>query len=190
MPLFGQKTLYYPLGYGYCQCGCKKVTQQDQSGTYVRHITGHQSLPTPSEKIQKDSSPPLNAKKYFSPDQALLDKFFALNSQHNLLCAQITLSREEIELVIKMIRGFWKDSIDGRDVVIEKLRLILRSLDFPVEPSFEAKGTMQGSIPSKIGEKTGSYPLGYGFCQCGCNKLTKLNPDGIWAIYIEGHQPR
>jgi hypothetical protein len=40
-----------------------------------------------------------------------------------------------------------------------------------------------------IGEKTPSYPFGYGFCQCGCHHITKLNPDGVWASYVEGHEP-
>src|SRR3989304_5789011 len=40
-----------------------------------------------------------------------------------------------------------------------------------------------------LGDKTPSYPFGYGFCQCGCNKLTKLDSDGIWASYLDGHEP-
>lgn len=52
---------------------------------------------------------------------------------------------------------------------------------------------MPNSNP-RIGDKLPFYPFGYGLCQCGCNKLTQLkmtqaNPDGIWAMYIEGHEP-
>ena len=52
---------------------------------------------------------------------------------------------------------------------------------------------MPNSNP-RIGDKTLFYPFGYGWCQCGCNKLTQLkiteaNPDGIWATYMEGHEP-
>jgi hypothetical protein len=46
----------------------------------------------------------------------------------------------------------------------------------------------------KIGERTPLYPFGYGWCQCGCNRLTRLNltqsnPEGTWARYIKGHEP-
>jgi restriction endonuclease-like protein/AAA domain-containing protein len=40
-----------------------------------------------------------------------------------------------------------------------------------------------------VGDKTPSYPLGYGFCQCGCKKLTQLSSDGLWALYLNGHEP-
>jgi hypothetical protein len=40
-----------------------------------------------------------------------------------------------------------------------------------------------------LGDKTPSYPFGYGFCQCGCKKLTQLKSDGIWASYCDGHEP-
>jgi hypothetical protein len=40
-----------------------------------------------------------------------------------------------------------------------------------------------------LGEKTSVYPHGYGFCQCGCEKLTQMNSDHLWISYIDGHQP-
>jgi hypothetical protein len=48
-------------------------------------------------------------------------------------------------------------------------------------------GYMSDSNP-RIGEATPLYPFGYAFCQCGCGHITKLNPDGVWASYIEGHE--
>jgi hypothetical protein len=52
---------------------------------------------------------------------------------------------------------------------------------------------MPNSNP-RIGDKLPLYPFGYGWCQCGCKKITQLkiteaNSDGIWAMYIEGHEP-
>src|SRR5262249_61567706 len=45
------------------------------------------------------------------------------------------------------------------------------------------------TLKPAIGDKTPSYPFGYGFCQCGCEKITWLKSDGVWALYRDGHEP-
>jgi hypothetical protein len=40
-----------------------------------------------------------------------------------------------------------------------------------------------------LGEKNSMYPHGYGFCQCGCEKLTQMDSAHKWIAYIDGHQP-
>ena len=45
-----------------------------------------------------------------------------------------------------------------------------------------------------MGKRTPLYPHGYGYCQDGCGKITRLiiteaSPNGVWASYIENHQP-
>lgn len=65
----------------------------------------------------------------------------------------------------------------------------LWNLGAEADPPVEKNATMPGPIPS-IGDKTSSYPFGYGYCQCGCRQFTKMiSTDGVWvwAKYIEGH---
>ena len=40
--------------------------------------------------------------------------------------------------------------------------------------------------PSLV-EKTSLYPFGYGFCQCGCGKLTRVNFEPTWASLLDRH---
>jgi len=42
-----------------------------------------------------------------------------------------------------------------------------------------------------IGEKSPEYPFEYGFCQCGCGRVTQLIlSKGIWERFINDHQVR
>ena len=45
-----------------------------------------------------------------------------------------------------------------------------------------------------FGDKARSYPFGYGYCQCGCNKITQMSrsssgEEWVWDLYCEGHGP-
>ena len=41
-----------------------------------------------------------------------------------------------------------------------------------------------------FGEKTEEYPIGYGYCQCGCGKLAPTLSNGIYLHFISTHNPK
>jgi hypothetical protein len=42
----------------------------------------------------------------------------------------------------------------------------------------------------KIGEISESYPLGFGYCQCGCQARTKIYREGMASLFVPGHNNR
>lgn len=56
-----------------------------------------------------------------------------------------------------------------------------------------ATGTRMNNLPGRrtrepsFGQKTRNYPLGYGYCQCGCGLRTERHASGIHSMFLQGH---
>jgi len=136
MPSIGQKTNYYPFGYGYCQCGCKRSTRVQTNGYHARYISGHEYLRQLRDKAAQDPAehssdgyrPP--ATKYIDQTKGLVDLVAELSEKEQYLRSEVQLIHAEIELVLlKLLKDFWKANDAGRAAVTERLQNILKRLD-------------------------------------------------------------
>jgi hypothetical protein len=136
MPNIGQKTTYYPLGYGYCQCGCKRSTRVQTNGYHARYISGHEHLrqlrnESAQYAVDNSSGQSLPSRaKYIDQTKGLVDLVAELTDKEQRLRSDVQVIRAEIELALKLIRDFWKENNNtGRVVVTEKLQGILNRLE-------------------------------------------------------------
>jgi hypothetical protein len=150
-PSFGQRTRFYPFGYGYCQCGCKGTTERFSSGIYPMYLPGHHSSDsnlksqesTGDKDIEvinpatlkagerllrgtKDSPPPsVSPKRFVAPDQPLLELYVNLVQKHELLELQMNRVCLEIENTITLIKNVWRGSASEKQLVVEELQAML-----------------------------------------------------------------
>lgn len=153
-PSFGQKTRFYPFGYGYCQCGCKGVAEQFPSGTYPMYVPGHHSSDTnpksqnstgegnirlmdpaalkAGERLTRVSikqlRPTLSPKSFVAPERPLLELYLDLVRKHELLELQIEGVRLDIENTITLVKNLWRGSASEKQFVVEKLQAVLNAL--------------------------------------------------------------
>ena len=138
-PPFGQKTRLYPFRYGYCQCGCNQRTQQTGSGIYPMYLPGHHPIDPTTLKSSgfghRPSAPKnkeplsLTPKGYITEHQELLDLYLDLNFKQQQLLLEVQVLRRNIEMTLKLIKDLWKGSEKGKQLVMEKLREALTSLE-------------------------------------------------------------
>jgi hypothetical protein len=159
-PRIGDKLPFYPFGYGWCQCGCNKLTQLNMTeanpdGIWAMYIEGHEPIHE-TENSSEESAPkqlglrPVKCpadqndpksigphdpvyravgKKYVATEKGLLDLFCDLVFKYNLLQLEVKFIREKIWIATKLINDFWKDKHGAKELVMEKLKEALTSLE-------------------------------------------------------------
>lgn len=135
MPFVGQKTNYYPFGYGYCQCGCKGSTRVQTNGYHARYVSGHEYLRQFRDKVPQERAEHFSdgyrsrPAEYIDETKGLVDLVAELSEKEQVLRSEVQLIRAEIELVLKLLKDFWKANDAGRAAVMERLQNILKRLE-------------------------------------------------------------